>query len=105
MEFYRDVLNGPLYYIAVVVSVILIMAIIGFLMERKKLYKEAIGKIAHVDSNVAPIQDVKVEPKKEVKKTVKPKKAADSTTPAVASTEVPVFTAVETKEVQTENKK
>ena len=48
MEFYRDVLNGPLYYIAVVVSVILIMAIIGFLMERKKLYKEAVGKIAHV---------------------------------------------------------
>lgn len=49
MKFFRDVLDGPLYIIVVVVAVILIMAIIGFIMEKKKLAKEAQEKIATVE--------------------------------------------------------
>lgn len=49
MKFFRDVLDGPLYIIVAIVAIILIMAIIGFIMEKKKLAKEAQDKIATVD--------------------------------------------------------
>lgn len=57
MKFFRDVLDGPLYIIVVVVAVILIMAIIGFILEKKKLAKEAQDKIATVDlpKNTGPV--------------------------------------------------
>lgn len=64
IEFFRDVLSGPLYIITSVLSIILIMAIIGFLMERKKLEKEHNEEMAFVSNNqqpVTPIQPVKVE--------------------------------------------
>lgn len=40
IHFFRDILDGPLYIALVVVCIILIMAIIGFIMDRKKLEKE-----------------------------------------------------------------
>ena len=68
IEFFRDVLSGPLYIIVVIVAVILIMAIIGFLMERKKLEKEEKEKIAIVGTQniVPPITPVAVEEKENV---------------------------------------
>ena len=39
IKFFRDVLNGPLYIIVVLLSIILIMAIIGFMLERKQREK------------------------------------------------------------------
>ena len=51
IEFFRDVLDGPLYYVVVVLAIIFIMAIIGFIMERKQLEKEAKGKVAFVSRN------------------------------------------------------
>ena len=38
--FYRDFLDGPIYYVVVVLSIIFIMAIIGFIIERKQLEQE-----------------------------------------------------------------
>lgn len=68
IEFFRDVLNGPLYIIITIVSIILIMAIIGFIMERKKLEKEAKNKMAVVDtaSEVTPITPVTVQTEQEI---------------------------------------
>ena len=40
IHFFRDILDGPLYIALVVICIILIMAIIGFIMDRKKLEKE-----------------------------------------------------------------
>lgn len=68
IEFFRDVLNGPLYIVVVIISIIFIMAIIGFLMEKKKLEKEAKEKIAIIDtldntqeiSNITPVQPVSI---------------------------------------------
>ena len=40
VNFFRDVLNGPLYIVVVILSIIFIMAIIGFIMERKQKEKE-----------------------------------------------------------------
>ncbi len=114
MKFYRDVLDGPLYIIVVIVSIILIMAIIGFIMERKKLAKDAANKVAHIDKNVAPVPEVKVEKPKPAKKTTKPKpKEVIDFTPvadepakvASVNTEIPVFEAVANKEIKVENKK
>jgi len=48
IEFFRDVLDGPLYYIIAILAVIFIMAIIGFIMERKQQEKNQKGKIAFV---------------------------------------------------------
>lgn len=68
IEFFRDVLNGPLYIVVTIVSVIFIMAIIGFIMERKKLEKEAKDKIAVVNNVVTPtpISPVTVEQQPEM---------------------------------------
>ncbi len=62
IEFFRDVLDGPLYIGTTILSIIFIMAIIGFLMERKKLEKEAKQKIAVVATSpeVTPISPVSV---------------------------------------------
>ena len=63
IEFFRDVLDGPLYIITTILSIIFIMAIIGFLMERKKLEKEQAQKIAVVTTpnEVQPIEPVKIQ--------------------------------------------
>lgn len=61
MEFFRDVLDGPIYIALVIVCVILIMAIIGFIMERKKLEKEANSKIIHVENMLeSPVDPVSI---------------------------------------------
>ena len=52
IEFFRDVLSGPLYIIVAILSLIFMMAIIGFMMERKKLEKEEKGRIAYVANSV-----------------------------------------------------
>lgn len=64
IEFFRDVLDGPVYIVTTILSIIFIMAIIGFLMERKKLEKEQKSKIAVVGTNqpeVVPITPVAVQ--------------------------------------------
>ncbi len=63
IEFFRDVLDGPLYIVTTIISIIFIMAIIGFLMERKKLEKEKKQRIAVVanDSKITPIPPVEIE--------------------------------------------
>ncbi len=48
IEFFRDKLDGPLYYIMAIISVIFIMAIIGFIMERKQKEKDSKNKVAFV---------------------------------------------------------
>jgi len=63
IEFFRDVLDGPLYIVITILSIIFIMAIIGFLMERKKLEKEAKSKIAVIPTTpeVTPIEPVTIQ--------------------------------------------
>ena len=69
MEFFRDTLDGPLYIVVVVLSVIFIMAIIGFIMERKNQEKEEKGRIAYVENSV----DLPIEPvEAKVEETVVP---------------------------------
>ncbi len=58
ISFFRDFLDGPIYLILVVVCIILIMAIIGFIMERKKFEKEERNRIAVVGGEVTPIKAV-----------------------------------------------
>ena len=58
MKFFRDILDGPLYIIVALLSLIFIMAIIGFLMERKRLEKEEKARIVYVNNSV----DVPIEP-------------------------------------------
>ena len=40
LNFYENTLNGPLYYVVVVVGVIIIFAIIGMLMENRQKNKK-----------------------------------------------------------------
>ena len=54
MKFYRDILSGPLYLL----SLIFIMAIIGFIIERKNQEKEEKGRVAYVNNS----SDVPMEP-------------------------------------------
>lgn len=56
IHFFRDVLDGPLYIVIVVFAVVFIMAIIGFMMERKKFEREAKAKVA-VITTVTPSVD------------------------------------------------
>lgn len=58
IHFFRDVLDGPVYFIVFVVSIILIMAIIGFIMERLKLEKEEKDKRVVV-AGTTPIEPVR----------------------------------------------
>ncbi len=62
IKFFRDTLDGPLYYILAVICIFFIMAIIGFLMERKKLEKERKEKTAVIDQQIpiTPIEPVTV---------------------------------------------
>ena len=46
IHFFRDILSGPLYIITSILSIIFIMAIIGFMMERKKLEAEKKAQVA-----------------------------------------------------------
>lgn len=69
VKFFRDVLDGPLYIVITVLSIIFIMAIIGFLMERKKLEKEAKAKIAVVSNTedvVTAIEPVSIQTEMEI---------------------------------------
>ncbi len=52
IKFFRDILSGPIYVVVVIISLILIMAIIGYLMEKKQKQDEALGKIAHVGRKI-----------------------------------------------------
>lgn len=62
IHFFRDILDGPLYIGITILSIIFIMAIIGFLMERKRFEKEEKQKIAVVSNTrtVTPITPVTV---------------------------------------------
>ena len=48
ISFYRDFLDGTVYTVVALVAVVLILAIIGFMMEKIKSYKEEQAKIAYV---------------------------------------------------------
>lgn len=48
ISFYRDFLDGTIYTVVALVAVVLILAIIGFMMEKIKSYKEEQAKIAYV---------------------------------------------------------
>lgn len=61
INFFRDTLDGGLYYVVVVICLILIMAIIGFIMEKAKLAKEESMKIVVIaDSNGNPVSNQEV---------------------------------------------
>ena len=57
IKFFRNTLSGPLYVIVAVLSIIFIMAIIGFIMERKKQEQEEEGRIAYI-KNAEPMEPV-----------------------------------------------
>lgn len=62
IHFFRDILDGPVYIITTILAIIFIMAIIGYIMEKKKIAKELKEKTAVVDAEqVTPIDEVKVD--------------------------------------------
>ena len=58
IHFFRDILDGPLYIALVVVCIILIMSIIGFIMDRKKLEKEEKEKRVVV-GGITPMESIR----------------------------------------------
>ena len=50
IHFFRDVMEGPIYIVVLIVSILAIMGIIGFIMERYKLRNEETSKIQVVDA-------------------------------------------------------
>lgn len=57
--FFRDFLDGPLYLVVAFLCLIFIMAILGFMMERKQLEKEEKNKMVVLNNqNNTPIYDV-----------------------------------------------
>lgn len=60
IRFFRDILNGPLYIIIAILSIVFIMAIIGFLLERKKIEQEERDKVAVINNTVTPIPNIPV---------------------------------------------
>jgi len=57
--FFRDFLDGPLYLVVAFLSLIFIMAILGFMMERKQLEKEEENRMVVLNNeNVTQIYDV-----------------------------------------------
>lgn len=52
--FYRDFLDGPIYYVVLVLSIIFIMALIGFVIERKQLEREKKNREAVLNDIVNP---------------------------------------------------
>ena len=61
IHFFRDIISGPLYIITSILSIIFIMAIIGFMMERKKLEAEKKAQVA-VISKKEPNLETNIEP-------------------------------------------
>ena len=53
ISFYRDFLDGTVYTVVALISVVFILAIIGFMMEKMKAYKEEQAKIAYVRTKEA----------------------------------------------------
>lgn len=103
IEFFRDVLDGPLYIAITVLSIIFIMAIIGFLMERKKLEKEAKSKIAVISNTedvVTPIEPVSIQAEMEIPPaaTVEQTQTANDSNPIsnLVSQDAPVSNEVQT---------
>lgn len=61
IHFFRDILNGPLYIVTTIISIIFIMAIIGYIMEKRKLEKKAKSQVTQINTeNVVPIPEVKI---------------------------------------------
>lgn len=62
IHFFRDILDGPIYIVIVIISIILIMAIIGFMMERKRLEQEKKEKIVIIskETPVTPMEPVNI---------------------------------------------
>lgn len=57
--FFRDFLDGPLYLVVAFFCLIFIMAILGFMMERKQLEKEEKNRMVVLNNeNVTPVYDV-----------------------------------------------
>lgn len=54
MEFFRDTLDGTLYYVIVILSIVNIFAIIGFILERKKLESDEKSRLAYVNDGIEP---------------------------------------------------
>ncbi len=51
IEFFRDTLDGPLYYVVLVIAIILIMAIIGYIIEKKQSEKKEQENIAVINNS------------------------------------------------------
>jgi len=51
--FYRDFLDGPVYIIVAILSIIFIMAIIGFIMERLQLEHEEKNRVAVLQNEIS----------------------------------------------------
>ena len=58
VKFFRDFLSGPIYVVVLIISIILIMAIIGYLLEKKQKQEEAEGKIAHVGRKINKVEPI-----------------------------------------------
>lgn len=56
--FFRDFLDGPVYIIVAVLSLIFIMAIIGFIAERLQLEKEEKNRVAVLGNDVSTVSPV-----------------------------------------------
>lgn len=52
IDFFRDTLDGPIYIVVAILSLIFIMAIIGFMMERSKLAKEEKSRVVYVNNKI-----------------------------------------------------
>ena len=70
VKFFRDFLSGPLYVVVVLLSIVLIMAIIGFLMEKKQKQLESQSKVIRVGNKVNTVDKVDSEIPSEVVNTV-----------------------------------
>lgn len=51
IHFFRDILDGPIYIIVVIISLIIIMGIIGFIMERYQKEKEEESVVKTVNTS------------------------------------------------------
>lgn len=98
IHFFRDVLDGPVYFVLFVVCIILIMSILGFIMERLKLQKEENDKRVVVGgtASIEPVRtrevilSTKEEPAVEPVQSINPEPISPptSTTPTTNNTVV-----------------
>ena len=72
IEFFRDKLDGPIYIIIALISLFLIMAIIGFIMEKQKMERDEKDKIAHVKEIITPINPIIAESNEVLKEVTPP---------------------------------